>query len=297
MHGHRTVESVAWSRWMPLLVVLALPGGSSAPASPTAPNFEASPPPPAVTGIAVAGGVSDAAFRPLVGATVQVSDGAGAGPSTTTDSRGEYRLFGNFDKTTQFRATKDGHTTVTRPLPDECAQCNPHWWIYFSLESVAPHSDLSGDYTLTFLADDRCVGLPDELRVRTFDARITRSSGVETSANSRFDVTVRGASMVAGFDRFVIGVAGDYLAASIGDSGHDGAGLVERLGASTYVTVAGESSVTVTNTSTITASMDGVINRCELTGEWTAAYNCGGNGSTRTAHCQSQNHQLVMRRR
>jgi hypothetical protein len=298
MCAHGTIESLHRCRWIPsVLLVIAVVSCHSPSMSPAAPTKVTSgTSPPAASVINVSGTVSDAAFRPLAGATVQVTDGPGTGLLATTDTRGNFTLFGSFDETTQFRATGVGHAAVTRPLPESCAPCNPHWWIHFSLESLAPHLDLSGLYTLTFLADNRCVVLPDELRTRTFDASITRSSSPDAPTNSRFDVTVHGASTVAGFDRFVIGVAGDYLAADIGEWGHNGAGLVERVGANTYVSVAGGISATVTNTSMISAPMYGAVDRCELTGEWTSAYNCGGSGSTPTAHCLSQNHQLVMRR-
>jgi hypothetical protein len=185
---------------------------------------------------------------------------------------------------------------VTRPLPPACAACNPDWWIFFYLESVAPPPDLSGDYTLTFVADDRCVDLPEEFRTRTFDATIARASTPDEPSNSRFNVTIRSVSTVAGFDRFVIGVAGDYLAADIGDFGHGGAGIVERISANTYVTFSGAISATVANTSLISAAMDGGIGRCELPGDFRAAYDCQ-NQSGPKARCESPNHQLLMRRR
>jgi hypothetical protein len=293
------VELVSRSRWLvPLLFVLAGAGCQSSPTSPAAPTpVTTATVAQGASGIAVAGTVSDAAFRLLAGATVQVSDGAGIGRSVTTDNRGYFIVFGSFDETTEFRATRDGHTAVTRPLPPPCAACNPRWWIHFSLESVAPRPDLSGNYTLTFLADAACAGLPDELRTRAFDASVMRSSSPDPAAGSRFDVTVRSASMVAGFDRFVIGVAGDYIAADIGDWGHNGAGLVERAGGNTYVSVAGGISATVTDTAMITAPMYGAVERCELSGEWASPYGCGGSGRSPAARCLSQNHQLVMRRR
>ena len=296
MHDARTAQSDVRTRWLLLVIMIFAITGCGSSTSPTAPGAATTPSPsPPASGIAVTGLVSDAALRPLAGATVEASAGSGAGASATANSVGRFTLFGDFDGTTQFRASQDGHTAVTHPLPPECSACSPHWWIFFSLESVAPHPDLSGDYTLTFVADDRCVGLPEELRTRTFDATITRSSRPDTPANPRFDVAVRGASMVTGFDRFVIGVAGDYLAAEIGDFGHNGAGLVERLSANTYVTLAGALSTTVANTALISAAMEGAVGRCELPGDLRSAYDCASQSGP-NARCVSQRHQLVLRR-
>jgi hypothetical protein len=296
MPGRRTAESGTRSRRLlaAATMILAVTACQSSSPSPTTPRVETTSP-PLVSGIGVAGIVSDAAFRPLASATVQATDGSGAGALTTTDSGGRFTLFGDFDETTEFRASIEGYTTVTRPLPLECAACHPHWWIFFSLDSVAPHPDLSGQYTLTFLADERCVGLPEQLRTRTFDATITRSPRPDTPANPRFDVTLRSASTVAGFDRFVIGVSGDYLAANIGDVGHNGAGVIERIGANTYVTLAGAISATVENTSTISAAMDGAVGRCELPGDLKSEYDCPISPLAANA-CVSPNHRLLMRR-
>ena len=103
---------------------------------------------------------------------------------------GTFRLAGDFDETTHFRATKDGHVASTLPLPPACAACNPNWWIHFSLEALAPHPNLAGDYTLTVIANSACASLPDEVRTRTYDATVTLRSGPEFPANSRFDVSL-----------------------------------------------------------------------------------------------------------
>lgn len=253
-------------------------------------------PPPTPTGIQLEGTVSDAAWRPLAGARVEVVDGPQAGLSTTTDARGAFRLAGTFDDTTRFRATKEGHVAATWPLPLRCAACNPNWWIHFYLESLAPHANIAGDYTLTFIADSACAGLPDEARSRTYGATVTLASGSGEPANSRFNVTVTGGTFLEHYNSFTIGVAGDYLMTDIGDWGHGAPGLVEQVAPNTYLTLGGAIATSVTDASTISGAFHGAVDRCELTTEWASRSSCAGEAVAR-AHCLSQNHQLILRRR
>jgi hypothetical protein len=267
--------------------------GPSAPSPVPQPVPQPTPQPPS-TGIQLAGTVSDAAWRPLAGARVEVVNGPQAGLSTIADARGEFRLTGTFDDTTQFRATKEGHVAATWPFPPSCAACRPNWWIHFYLEALAPHANIAGDYTLTFIADSTCADLPDEARTRTYGATVALSSD---PTNSRFDVTVNGATFVEGYKSFTIGVAGDYLAADVGDWGHGGAGLVEQIAPNTYLTLGGGIATSLTDSSTISSSFYGAVDRCVLTTEWGSRYTCGAVEGVGRAHCLSKNHQLILRRR
>src|SRR4029453_18122197 len=126
------------------------------PPGPTTPTIVVPPvtppvPPAPTTGI-LAGSVSAPALRRLVGARVEVVDGPQAGLSATVDARGEFRLTGAFDETTHFRASKEGHVAATYALPPICLPCNPNWWLHFYLEALAPHANIAGEYTLTFIA-------------------------------------------------------------------------------------------------------------------------------------------------
>ncbi len=176
------------------------PTGSASPAAPTGPA-------PPVTSTVLAGTVSDAAFRRLPGARVEVTNGVNAGLSTVTSASGEFQLAGVFDETTVFRASIDGHTAVSKPFPPTCPQCNPNWWLHFALESLAPHADLAGDWTLTFVADATCgATLPVEERRRSYAATITPSP----ASGSEFSMSVLPPAFVAPwFGRFWIGVSGD----------------------------------------------------------------------------------------
>jgi hypothetical protein len=266
--------------------------GPSGPSSVPSPG----PQPAPSAGIQLAGTVSDAAWRPLAGARVEVVDGPQTGLSTTTNAKGEYRLMGVFDETTQFRATKEHHVAATWPLPAICDRCNPPWWIHFFLEALAPPANIAGDYTLTFAADNACAGLPDEVRTRTYAATVTLTSRRGEPANSRFDVTVRGGTFVEGYNSFTIGVVGDYVKSDIGDWGHGAPGLVEQIAPNTYLTVGGAIATSVVDPSTIAGSFVGAFERCELTSEWGSRYSCDG-GAVSHGRCFSQYHGFTLRRR
>jgi hypothetical protein len=217
--------------------------------------------------------------------------------STIANAKGEFRLAGVFDETTHFRATKDGHVAATKAFPPACPPCNPDWWIHFYLEADSPHVDISGEYTLTFIANPSCTNLPDEARTRTYGATITPAAGSTDAAGSRFDVRASSPTILASFSSFTIGAVGDYVSFEIGDPGHSGAGLVEQVAPNRYVTLDGAISTLVTDASTISAALNGAVNVCELAGVFSNPYGCGGPGGVARGGCQSPNHQFVMRRR
>lgn len=253
--------------------------------------------PPASAGRCLAGTVSDAAFRRLPGARVEVTNGVSAGLSTLTSASGEFQIAGAFDETTVFRASIDGHTVVSKPFPPTCPQCNPNWWLHFTLESLAPHADLAGDWTLTFVADATCgATFPVQERTRTYAATITASP----QSNSEFLMSVHPPAFVAPwFGRFGIGVAGDDVSFWIGDSGHDGVGLFEETTPGTFFTISGElrASVTEARPSIIAGAFQGVFERCQLGAPWGSRYNCSEPGATARVRCESRTHQLVLQRR
>jgi hypothetical protein len=219
--------------------------------------------------------------------------GPQAGLSTTADANGEYRLTGAFDDTTNFRATKEGHVAATWPLPPSCARCNPQYWLHFYLGSLTPHVNIAGDYTVTIIAGGGCASLPDDVRTRTYDATVTAASD---PTNSRFDIAFTGSAFLEDFDRFTIGVAGEYLAAEIGD-GHGSPGLVEQIAPNTYLTLAGSVATAVTAASTISASLYGFVERCVLTTVWGSRDSCTSGQVVTHAQCGPTTHQLILTRR
>lgn len=271
------------------------PVSSTPPAVPPTPPVSQPPSGPTV----LAGTVSDAAYRRLPGARVQVTNGVSAGLSTLTAANGEFRLSGDFDERTIIRATIDGHTAVSMPFPPECLQCNPHRWLHFTLESLAPHADLTGDWTLTIVADAACrSSFSDEERTRTYEAAIEP----RRPSTSEYSVSVRPPAFLVpyfGPVSFMIGTAGDHTVVSIGDAGHDGAGLYEETSPGTFLTINGELAVSVPESrpSTISGSFAGTLERCTLTMPWGFRYSCSEAGSTARARCQSRAHRLTLARR
>jgi hypothetical protein len=262
--------------------------------SPSAPSGMEQPSQPAQIGVRVAGTASDAAWRPLTGARIEVVAGPQAGLATTTNAEGEFLLTGAFDETSRFRATKEGHAAAEFPLPARCDACNPPWWLHFHLEATAPRANLAGAYTLTVAANISCASLPDEARTRRYEALVTPSSD---ATNSRFDVAIKGSPFVEGYDRFTIGVAGDYVAADVGDWGHGSPGLVEQIAANTYLTIAGSFRGSATAEQALSGAFHGIVERCQLKTAWGLSRNCEAGAPVAYETCGPMPHQLTFTRR
>lgn len=286
-----------------LVVAFALTGCDSSP-SPVGPTTlprvvpQASPqpaPPAPPTGNQVRGHVSDTAFRPLAGVKVEAISGLGAGTWTMTDANGAFSFTQTFDDTTQFRATKDGYLEGVRTRGTRCATC-AYYWIYFPLALPAPPVSIAGDYSLTVIADSTCAALPSELRTRTYPATITPGSNPNIPANTYFDVTVSGASFHSYYNRFALGVAGDFLAFEIG--GH-GPGLIEVVAAKTYLAYEGhaEASAGTSPVTMLSMPFDGWISYCERQSDMGEYYDCGPGQPVKQAVCHSSQHQLILTRR
>jgi hypothetical protein len=267
--------------------------GGSKGAAPSAPSSApvAVPPP---NQLQMAGTVSDSGFRHLAGARVEVVDGPQAGTWTLTDAGGEFRLAGTFDDTTRFKATKEGHIAVTSTLQAHCAPCNPNRWIHFFLPLVAPSANIAGDYTLTFTADSACAVLPNT--VRTYAATLVPVTSSYHPANTLYNGTVSGAAFLEGYNGFVVGVAGDYIAGWIGDL-HGDPGFVEQVAPTTYFALGGGAVGSVTDGSTIAASFDGFLDSCELQSAMGSRYSCTPGPTAIRAQCNSRNHRLTLTRR
>jgi hypothetical protein len=216
---------------------------------------------------------------------VEVVDGPHAGLSTATDAAGQFSLTGALDGTTRFRAAKEGHVAATQAW--HCnAPCGPGAatpWLGFYLAVLAPNVDIAGDYRLTVTADSACADLPNEVRTRTYAAKITPRSRPDLPANASFDVKLSGATFVDGLDGFGIGVAGDHLGLWL-HGGHDPS-FVERLAADTYLAFSGSATVSVraSDVGTISTSLEG----------WIEYYG----PAVERARCDSKDHRLTLTRR
>jgi len=281
--------------WIVLLVAaqgLAGCGDSGSPSTPSAPSpvAQAGSTPPSLPTASVSriwGYVLDTAFRPIADATVDVVDGPYAGLSATTDVAGRFELAGTFDQTTRFRAAKERHIAATQAWT--CSSSGPCGaggatpFLGFTLAVVESNVDIAGDYTLTVIADSACADLPDELRTRTYAARVTPQSRPDLPANAGFDVRLSGATFLDHLDGFGIGVAGGSLGFWL-HGGHDPA-FVERVTANTYLEFSGNAaaSVPASGASTISASFEGWI-------EYHGA-------AVTRAYCESEHHRLILTRR
>ena len=120
-------------------------------------------------------------LSPVVGATVAVASGVGAGLTTNTGDDGRYKLYG-LAGDVELQISKNGyHTHVQQYRADDHAILNAQ------LRLVNARRDLSGTYTLTVAAADDCLGLPELLRVRNYTAIVTMTG-------KQIDVRLEGAT-------------------------------------------------------------------------------------------------------
>jgi hypothetical protein len=244
----------------------------------------------------VNGYVYDSVFRALAGAFIEVLDGPQAGLSATADATGKFSLDGNFDDSTRFRASKEGHLDSTGTLTPKCATCNGARFIYLVLGVVAPPVEIAGEYSLTFVADSTCTDIPSELRTRSYNATITPASNSHYPTNTNFKVTISGAQFLKGYEGFPIGIAGDLVAFELRG---EGPYLVEEVAPNTYIGFDGraEASVGTSRVSTISASFQGWVDYCALNSPMGPYYECRAGLAVARAECESNSHQLILTRR
>ena len=262
------------------------------PAAPTPSPASVAAPTPSLNGTRIIGDVVDTAFRAVDGARIEVVEGPEVGATTTSNTSGEFLFVGVFDETSRFRATKDGYVSAIRPF-----QVLPGAnYVSFQLETVDPPVDVAGPYAMTFIADSACVGLPAELRTRTFAATVAATPAVP--ANGYFNVLVGGAQLLENltFKHFSVGVAGNYVAFLLGD-GESSPGVVEQVGSNTYLAFGGEgASIDGTPDTTLSFAFSGFIDYCVLNSPMTGTnYRCVASPAAH-ARCESKNHRVIWRR-
>jgi hypothetical protein len=119
---------------------------------------------------------------PVIGATVAVTAGLGAGLVTTTGEDGRYRLYGVAGDV-EVRITKDGYWPHAQQY-----RIADHEMLNAQLELLNPRRDVSGTYALTIAAAEACrAELPEELRQRNYTA-------VLTMPGNQLDVQLRNAT-------------------------------------------------------------------------------------------------------
>ena len=235
----------------------------------------------------VKGHVYDSAFRPLAAAVVEVLDGPQAGTTALSDSRGEFALTATVDDQTRLRATKDGHVPASGKLMPYClpqAVCTSHRWIHFYLQSLSPSINLAGNYTLTFVADSVCTGIPSAWRTRSYAATIAPASDSVSPAGTLFEATMPGVPYWTDRHSIPIRVSGDFVWFILGE--HGSPYFVEEIGPGAYIHFDGglRFSVGAATVSTISASLIG----------WADYW---GPAVANPVHCVSENHQMTLTRR
>ena len=265
-------------------------GPVSTPVSPTPATAQTQPQTPAqpAPSSVISGFAVDTAFRPLPGARVEIVDGPSAGTSTTADALGRFSLWGTFDATTTFRASKDGYLAATQTWRCSVAVCrgltgaNP--WLGFSLAVPAAPVSIAGDYTLTIAATEACTALPAGVRLRTYAATIAPRVSAYSPAGTLFEVLIRDVPLAfEDIYRITLGVAGDHV--GFGLYGDHNPFLVERVTSNELLAFSGSApgvSVGTSPASTIATSFEGLI---EYFSPLTPA------------RCEAKNHRFTLTRR
>lgn len=280
-------------------------GGDSSLAPPTSPTQLPLPvtpapiPSPSLSQTRLNGDVYDTASRRVVGATVEILDGPQAGAVTTTDDAGRFSFTGSFDDTMRFRVSKPGHVTKTQTSRVPCETCARY--IGFQLELETAPIDLSGSYTLSFIADAAaCAGIPETARARTYNATVARHQTVPWM----FAVSISETSVLHGYEweGMSLSVAGDYVSMFVGDA-HGSSGLIEQVAPDAYVGFDGASGSSVgASFSTVSMPFEGVIDYCKLPAgspspTSSGKYSCLPTQPSATVRCTSTHHTFLLSRR
>jgi hypothetical protein len=152
--------------------------------------------------------------------------------------------------------------------------------------------DLTGNYLLTFEAGSSCDRLPQELRTRTYEARIGYSSS--TGTTDWFHAELSGALFHEWAHVVVIAVAGNSVRFHFSDNI-----IVEKPAPDTYLMIAGfdqATSVEPPNLSTISASSDGFFEYCLTTSYVRAGSHCPSDAKVGAA-CRSTDSRWTLTRR
>ena len=272
--------------------------GDSSLAPPTSPTQLPSPVtldpprPPSLSQTRFNGDVYDTASRRVAGATVEILDGPQAGVVTTTDDAGRFSFMGSFDDTIRVRASKPGHVSKTQTSRVPCEMCARYSG--FQLEVEMAPIDLSGRYTLSFIADSAaCTGIPVTARARSYNATIVRHPTVPWV----FDVSISDTSVLHGYEweGMNMSVAGNYVSMFVGNL-HGSSGLIEQVAPDAYVGFDGGSGASVeTSFSTVSMPFDGLFEYCKqpagsLPPTSSGTYSCLPTQPSTSVRCISKQH-------
>ena len=246
----------------------------------------------------ISGSVGDTAYRPLVGARVEIVSGGSAGTFALAREDSHYSLPGTFTGTVVLVASQDGYVSQTKTVtPSSRPVSRPvesrEYWVSFSLEKIGQSTlDIAGVYSMTLTAAGACDMLPEEARTRRYTATIVPSGPpthfVATLSDARFfELPCFGPAETCRHNQFGIGLAGD-------DAGMY-ADFIEQIGESESLVVSAAAQGTF-GPSGITATLAGDLYHCPSEpylidqGTWVCQPGTG-------TWCSAQNHQLTLIRR
>jgi hypothetical protein len=285
---HRTRAGIALFVLVQGLVSCTSSGSSSAPTTPSSiPQQPAPEPPP--TSSQVTGFVLDTAGRSISGAVVEILDGPQAGTSAMSDGGGRFSLTAIFDSATRFRASKEGYVDAVQTINAVSAVK-----LAFSMALLGTPVDISGEYTVTFIADSACADLPNEARTRVYPATVGAMVFPGVPANTEFLATLKSANLDSYYHQMFIALAGDYLVVDLSDNY-----VLDEIAPETYFAVGGvgDGSVGTSGVSTISTTFRGSFDYCAATSDIDGAHYHCPNDAVAHARCESKNHQIVLTRR
>jgi hypothetical protein len=129
------------------------------------------------------GGTITDAGSPVADARLEVASGTGRGLATTTDSFGQYRLYG-VSGNTVIRISKSGYRTL-----DQAVAVTTHQTLNIQLPLAGTLPNVAGTYTLTVTASGSCSTLPEAAKRRSYTAAVTQNGGA-------VEVTLSGADFL-----------------------------------------------------------------------------------------------------
>jgi hypothetical protein len=153
---------------------------------------------------------------------------------------------------------------------------------------------------LTFVADDACTTVPEELRTRTYAARIEPDlADPRLPAGTFLWANISGVSFHANQSRIPILVAGDAVTFWLGEHGY-GAALVEQVAPNTYLEFDGGAMVSAVQSpvSSLSTTFEGAVDYCVMKSPMTGLYwDCDRRRAVTDVHCVSTKHRLILTRR
>jgi hypothetical protein len=129
------------------------------------------------------GGTITDAGSPVADARLEVTSGTGRGLATTTDSLGQYKLYG-VSGDTVIRISKSGYRTLEHRIA-----VTTHQTLNLQLPLAGTLPNVAGTYTLTVTASGSCSMLSEEVKRRSYTAVVTQNGGA-------VEVTLSGADFL-----------------------------------------------------------------------------------------------------